>query len=122
MREWLIRLLGGATSAEVEFLRMQLRDKGSLSEAILELRSLIMPSQTPQPTIPVKASDSPIKTVSEPWTVRKRRLELEDLKRLRDEKEVKSTDYEVGRERYASSRSPSEGPIRQKPVQESQVR
>jgi hypothetical protein len=87
MRDWLIRLLGGAIPAEVEFLRGRIRENEHLTEAILELRGLLVKfGASEQPSQPIEVSKSVIKTVSEPWTIRRRRLEFEDLRKVKDEK------------------------------------
>lgn len=103
MRDWLIRLLGGITAEEAEFLRTQAREIHNIREAILtcargdfQMQAQLQSGETnarAEPAHFVTGMSTqglkPIKTLSEPWTARRRRLEREDLRRMSEEKNQK---------------------------------
>lgn len=100
MRDWLIRLLGGITAEEAEFLRTQAREIHNIREAILtcargdfQMQAQLQSGETNARAEPAHGMSTqglkPIKTLSEPWTARRRRLEREDLRRMSEEKNQK---------------------------------
>lgn len=94
MRDFLIRALGGMTPSEADALKFQISQQlDDIKTSILELNKPVRAAAVPdEPNHSDKSEPTraPIRTLSEPWSIRKKRLEAEDIRRMKDEKALRN--------------------------------